>query len=109
MTTEFTLRDLEARVRERALSDDPSSYTAKLAARGMPKVAQKLGEEAVETVIAALQESDAALTGEAADLLYHLMVLLHLRGIPLAAVEAELARRTALTGLEEKAARGAQT
>ncbi len=109
MTTDFTLRDLEARVRERASSADPSSYTARLAARGMPKVAQKLGEEAVETVIAALGEGNEALTGEAADLLYHLMVLLHLRGIPLAAVEAELARRTARTGLEEKAARGAAT
>lgn len=109
MNTDFTLRDLEARVRERASSGDTASYTAKLVSRGMPKVAQKLGEEAVETVIAALGEGDEALTGEAADLLYHLMVLLHLRGIPLAAVEAELARRTARTGLEEKAARGAAT
>lgn len=101
----FDLSQLEAIVAERAASDDANSYTAKLARRGIGKVAQKLGEEAVETVIAALSEDEAALKGEAADLLYHLLVLLHLRGLPLADVMAELQSRTARTGLEEKAAR----
>jgi phosphoribosyl-ATP pyrophosphohydrolase len=101
----FDLSDLETLVSQRATSGDPASYTAKLAARGLPKAAQKLGEEAVETVIAALGEDQAALTGEAADLLYHLMVVLHLRGVPLADILAELERRTRQTGLEEKAAR----
>ena len=102
----FTLTDLETIVAARARSDDPTSYTAKLAARGVAKAAQKLGEEGVETVIAALTEDDKALTGEAADLLYHLLVVLHLRGVPLSAVMAELETRTAQTGLQEKAARG---
>jgi phosphoribosyl-ATP pyrophosphohydrolase len=106
MTT-FTLADLEATVARRAASDDPKSYTAKLAAKGLPKAAKKLGEEAVETVIAALAEDDGALAGEAADLLYHLLVVLHLRGVPLADVLAELERRTVETGLEEKARRPA--
>ncbi|WP_279483162.1 phosphoribosyl-ATP diphosphatase [Aureimonas sp. SK2] len=101
----FDLSQLEAIVAERAASTDEASYTAKLARRGVPKVAQKLGEEAVETVIAALAEDEAALRGEAADLLYHLLVLLHLKGVPLADVMAELQSRTARTGLEEKAAR----
>jgi phosphoribosyl-ATP pyrophosphohydrolase len=101
----FTLADLETIVAARARSNDPSSYTAKLAARGLSKAAQKLGEEGVETVIAALTEDDAALTGEAADLLYHLLVVLHLRGLPLSCVMEELQRRTAQTGLEEKASR----
>ncbi|WP_427025027.1 phosphoribosyl-ATP diphosphatase [Aureimonas ureilytica] len=103
--TMFTLAELETIVAARARSDDPTSYTAKLAARGLPKAAQKLGEEGVETVIAAISEDDAALTGEAADLLYHLLVVLHLRGLPLASVMEELQRRTAQTGLQEKAAR----
>ncbi|WP_062226660.1 phosphoribosyl-ATP diphosphatase [Aureimonas frigidaquae] len=105
--TQFSLKDLEARVARRATAEDPASYTARLVAKGMPKVAQKLGEEAVETVIAALGQDKAALTGEIADLLYHLMVLMHLADLPLAEVEAELQRRTAQTGLEEKAQRGA--
>lgn len=101
----FDLTALEAIVAERATSGDALSYTAKLAARGLPKATQKLGEEAVETVIASLTENDAALTGEVADLLYHLLVVLHLRGVPLSAVMSELERRTAQTGLTEKAAR----
>ena len=101
----FDLSQLEAIVATRAASSDPNSYTAKLARRGLPKVAQKLGEEAVETVIAALAEDEAALKGEVADLLYHLLVLLHLKGVPLSDVMAELQARTARTGLEEKAGR----
>ncbi len=90
-----------------AEGDAASSYVAKLAARGLPKVAQKLGEEAVETVIAALGEDDAALTGEAADLMFHLAVLLRLRGLSLADVAAELGRRHGTSGIAEKAARTA--
>lgn len=101
----FTLADLERIVLERARSVDPSSYTAQLAARGLPKAAQKLGEEGVECVVAALAQDEAALCGEAADLLYHLLVVLHLRGVAVADVMAELERRTVRTGLEEKAAR----
>lgn len=103
----FTLSDLESIVARRATSGDKGSYTAKLAAKGVAKTAKKLGEEAVETVIAAISEDDAALVGESADLLYHLMVVLHLRQVPLADVLAELQRRTAETGLEEKAGRPA--
>ena len=101
----FSLSTLEAIVAARASSGDPSSYTAQLAAKGVGKAAKKLGEEAVECVIAAVSEDDAALTGEAADLLYHLTVVLHLRQVPLDAVLAELERRTAETGLAEKARR----
>ncbi|GGE07164.1 phosphoribosyl-ATP pyrophosphatase [Aureimonas endophytica] len=104
----FTLADLERIVAGRATSDDPSSYTAKLVRKGLPKTAKKLGEEAVEAVIAALTEDEAGLVGESADLLYHLLVVLHLRRVPLDAVMAELERRTAETGLEEKARRPAE-
>lgn len=82
-----------------------SSYVASLAAKGLPKVAQKLGEEAVETVIAALSEGNAALIGEAADLLFHLTLLLKMRGLGLDDVAGELARRHGISGLEEKASR----
>ncbi|WP_349358815.1 phosphoribosyl-ATP diphosphatase [Stappia sp.] len=105
--TGFTLADLERIIEARAASDDPASYTRKLMDKGVPKIAQKLGEEAVETVIAALDEDAAGLTGETADLLYHLLVLLKARNVPLDAVMAELARRTGQSGLEEKASRTA--
>jgi phosphoribosyl-ATP pyrophosphohydrolase len=101
----FTLQDLEAIVRARAVSGDASSYTAKLAARGVEKAAQKLGEEAVETVIAAVQGHNEGLISESADLLYHLLVVLKLADIPLSDVMAELEKRTRQTGLEEKASR----
>lgn len=101
----FTLQDLEAIVRARATSGDTSSYTAKLAARGMEKAAQKLGEEAVETVIAAVSGHNEGLVCESADLLYHLLVVLTLANIPLDDVMAELEKRTRQTGLEEKASR----
>ena len=103
--TDFTLETLDAIVKARGVSGDPSSYTAKLFAKGIGKAAQKLGEEAVESVIAAVSGDKAGLTGEAADLLYHLMVVLTLADVPLSAVMSELQRRTAQTGLEEKAAR----
>lgn len=101
----FTLEDLDRIVAARATSGDPTSYTAKLVARGVPRVAKKLGEEAVEAAIAAALGQKDDLRAEAADVLYHLVVLLHAAGVPLAAVMEELDRRTAMTGLEEKASR----
>ena len=100
-----TLIRLEATIAARRTADPATSYVAKLSAAGRPKIAQKLGEEAVETVIAALAGDRAALTGEAADLLFHLMVLLADAGLPLADVLAELDRRDGVSGLAEKAAR----
>ena len=101
-----TLTQLEAVVRERlAASDADASYVASLAAKGRGKIAQKLGEEATETVIAALTEDDAALTGEAADLVFHLTILLADRGLGWDAVAAELARRHGTSGHVEKANR----
>lgn len=102
---DFTLGDLALIVAKRARSGDPGSYTAKLVGEGVPRVAKKFGEEAVEAVIAGLQQDDAALIAETADVLYHLVVLLEARGVPLAAVMAELERRTAQSGLAEKASR----
>lgn len=105
---DFNLTDLAEIVAARARSGDAGSYTAKLMAAGVPRIAKKLGEEAVEAVIAGLQEDDAALVAETADVLYHLLVLLEARGIPLAAVMAELEKRTAQSGLAEKAARSSR-
>jgi phosphoribosyl-ATP pyrophosphohydrolase len=102
---DFTLQDLERRVHERAQASADVSYTRKLLDRGVTHCAKKLGEEAVETIIAAIHEDDKHLTGEAADLLYHLLVVLHARGISLAQVEAVLAERQRQSGLEEKASR----
>jgi phosphoribosyl-ATP pyrophosphohydrolase len=100
-----TLEALEATIRERRSADPAISYVAKLFAKGRPKIAQKLGEEAVETVIAAMAGDQAAVVGEAADLLFHLTVLLAELDIPLADVLAELDRREGTSGLAEKAAR----
>lgn len=104
--SEHVLDRLEALIAERARTGDATSYTAKLVAGGPKRIAKKLGEEAVEVVIAALAEDDAALAGEAADLLYHLIVLLGARGLSLADVAAVLETRLGRSGLEEKAARG---
>ena len=101
----FTLHDLEKRVRERAQASADVSYTRKLIDRGVAHCAKKLGEEAVETVIAAVEEDRERLTAEAADLIYHLLVVLAARDITLAEVEAVLAARTKQSGLEEKASR----
>jgi phosphoribosyl-ATP pyrophosphohydrolase len=101
----FTLNDLENRVKERALASAEVSYTRKLLDRGVAQCAKKLGEEAIETALAAVTEDRARLTAEAADLLYHLLVVLHARGIALAEVEAELGARTQQSGLDEKASR----
>ncbi|MEY4270643.1 MAG: hypothetical protein RLZZ58_1859 [Pseudomonadota bacterium] len=101
------LMRLEAIVRARlAGGDGAASYVASLSAKGRSAIAQKLGEEAVETVIAALTQDDAALVGEAADLAFHLTVLLAERGLGWADVAAELDRRAGTSGHDEKAARG---
>jgi phosphoribosyl-ATP pyrophosphohydrolase len=100
-----TLARLEATIAARRGADPSSSYVAKLNARGVPKIAQKLGEEAVESVIAALSGSHDDLVGEAADLLFHLMVLLGAKDVPLAEVLAELDRREGVSGIDEKASR----
>ena len=101
----FTLNDLEARVHERAAASPEQSYTRKLIDRGVAHCAKKLGEEAVETALAAVAEDREHLIAETADLLYHLFVVLEARGIRLAEVEAALGARTAYSGLDEKAAR----
>jgi phosphoribosyl-ATP pyrophosphohydrolase len=101
----FTLADLAAIVAARASSSPEESWTAKLLASGPERVARKFGEEAVEAVIAAVQGDRAALTAEAADVLFHLLVLLQSRAVPLDDVMSELERRTGLSGLAEKAAR----
>ena len=102
---EFSLADLERIIIERARSGDPDSWTAKLFARGIDKAAQKLGEEAVEAVIAAVRGDQDRLVSESADLLYHLLVMLAISGVPLSSVIAELERRTGRSGIAEKASR----
>jgi phosphoribosyl-ATP pyrophosphohydrolase len=101
----FTVHDLERRVQERAQASPDESYTRKLLDRGIAQVAKKLGEEAVETALAAVGEDRERLIAETSDLLYHLLVLLQARGVTLAEVEAALDKRTSQSGLEEKAAR----
>ena len=102
---DFSLTDLEHIVAERAKASPDESYTAKLIARGIEVSAKKLGEEAVEAVIAAVMNNREHLIAESADILYHLLVVLKAANIPLGDVMAELNRRTAQTGLAEKAAR----
>jgi phosphoribosyl-ATP pyrophosphohydrolase len=101
----FTVHDLAALVHERATASPEVSYTRKLLDRGIAQCAKKLGEEAVETVLAAVGEDRERLIAEVADLIYHLLVLLEAREIPLAEVEAALGARTHHSGLDEKAAR----
>ncbi|POO54508.1 MULTISPECIES: phosphoribosyl-ATP diphosphatase [Agrobacterium] len=103
--TSFSLSDLERIVAERASVSPDQSWTAKLVAAGQSRAAKKLGEEAVETVIAAISNDRKNLTDEAADLLYHLLVVLKIADIPLADVYAELERRTGQSGLQEKESR----
>jgi len=100
-----TLHRLETTIAARRGADPDSSYVARLNAKGLGKITQKVGEEAVETVIAALSGERADLVGEAADLLFHLMVLLGAKDVPLAEVLAELDRREGTSGIAEKAAR----
>ena len=101
----FTLGELEKRVAARAKASAAVSYTRSLLDQGIEKCAKKLGEEALETSLAAVGESRKRVTAEAADLLYHLLIVLKARGIALAEVEAELGRRTAQSGHAEKASR----
>ena len=103
--TDFTLSDLERRVAERAQASAVDSYTRALIDKGVAHCAKKLGEEAFETAIAAVQEDKGRLVSETADLLYHLMVLLRARGIAFSEVEAELQKRTAQSGHAEKSSR----
>ena len=100
-----TLDKLTATINARKDADPESSWTAKLLAKGPDKCAEKFGEEAVEAIIAAVKNDRENLTCEAADVLYHLLVMLAARDIPLSAVLAELDRREGTSGLEEKAAR----
>ncbi|HVW58145.1 MAG TPA: phosphoribosyl-ATP diphosphatase [Rhizobiaceae bacterium] len=103
--TAFTLSNLEEIIARRARSGEANSWTAKLYAAGMEKAAKKLGEEAVETVIAALGKDRQALVSESADLLYHWLVVLGIAGVPLSDIMEELSRRTAQSGIAEKASR----
>lgn len=100
-----TLTRLEQVIAARRSASPDSSYVARLNTKGIEKIAQKLGEEATEAVIAALSGSRAELVGEAADVLFHLLVLLAAKDIPLADVLAELDRRDGVSGLDEKASR----
>ncbi|CDX38357.1 Phosphoribosyl-ATP pyrophosphatase [Mesorhizobium plurifarium] len=102
---DFSLAELEQIIHQRAHSGDPDSWTAKLFAKGVDKAAQKLGEEAVETVIAAIRGDRQALVSESADLLYHWLVVLGIAGIPLDDVLKELEGRTGRSGIAEKASR----
>jgi phosphoribosyl-ATP pyrophosphohydrolase len=99
------LLQLAATIKSRRQAASDSSYTRQLLDAGPARCAKKLGEEAVETVIAALQESDEALKGEAADLLYHLLVLLEARGVAIEDVLTVLEGRVGVSGLKEKADR----
>ena len=100
-----TLTRLEHVISQRKLADPDSSYVAKLNSLGLPIMARKLGEESVEAIVAALTGNKDELVGEAADVLFHLMVLLSAKDIPLSDVMAELDRREGVSGLDEKASR----
>lgn len=102
---DFTLSDLEEIVAARAKASPDESWTAKLVAKGQEKASKKLGEEAVETVIAAMKNDRGELISESADLLFHLLVVLNIADISLEEVMAELAGRTGQSGLDEKATR----
>ena len=101
----MTLDDLEQIVAERAKASPDDSWTAKLLAKGPEKVAEKFGEEAIEAIIEAVKGDREKLTSEAADVLFHLLVMLQSRNVPLSDVMDELARRQGTSGLTEKAAR----
>lgn len=105
--TEFSLSDLEKIVARRAQASAEESWTAKLVQQGQDKASQKMGEEAVEAVIAAIKGDKSELTSEVADLLFHMLVVLHIADIPLAQVMCELEQRTGRSGIAEKAARTA--
>jgi phosphoribosyl-ATP pyrophosphohydrolase len=100
-----TLQTLEQTILQRRKADPSASYVAKLAAKGRAKIAQKVGEEAVEAVIAAMADDRQELIGESADLIFHLMMLLADLDVPFDAVLDELDRREGVSGIAEKAAR----
>jgi phosphoribosyl-ATP pyrophosphohydrolase len=100
-----TLSRLAATIAARRSADPDSSWVAKLNARGVPVIARKLGEEAIETIVAALSGSREELVGEAADTLFHLLVLLDAKGVAWDEVLAELERREGTSGIAEKASR----
>jgi len=100
-----TLQSLAATIAARKGADPETSWTAKLLSKGPEKCAEKFGEEAVEAIIEAVKGDRARLTAEAADVLYHLLVMLASRDVTLAEVEAELARREGTSGIAEKAGR----
>ncbi len=102
----MTLNDLFATIEDRKSADPESSWTAKLLAKGPEKCAEKFGEEAVEAIIEAVKGDRDRLTSEAADVLFHLLVMLASRDVTLDDVLAELERRQGQSGLAEKAARG---
>src|ERR1700755_660834 len=106
--SKFTLADLEKRVSDRANASAEESYTRKLLDKGAAQCAKKFGEEAVEAVLAVVGEDRDRVVAEAADVLYHLLVMLHARDVTLAEVEALLETRTKKSGLEEKASRPAE-
>ncbi|WP_099827418.1 phosphoribosyl-ATP diphosphatase [Oceaniglobus indicus] len=99
------LNRLAATIEKRRGADPDTSWTARLLAKGPVKCAEKFGEEAIEAIIEAVKGDTGRLTGEAADVLYHLLVMLAARGVTLSDVEAELARREGQSGIDEKAAR----
>ncbi|ETW13925.1 phosphoribosyl-ATP pyrophosphatase [Roseivivax marinus] len=101
----MTLEELERVVAARAEASPEESWTAKLLSKGPEKCAEKFGEEAVEAIIEAVKNDRARLTSEAADVLFHLLVMLRARGVPLSEVMDELARRQGTSGIAEKAAR----
>ena len=101
----MTLDDLFATIETRKNADPDSSWTAKMLAKGPDKCAEKFGEEAIEAIIEAIKDNKAALTSEAADVVYHLMVMLAARDVSWQAVVSELARRQGVSGLADKAAR----
>jgi len=99
------LHRLAATIAARASADPDSSWTAKLLAKGPEKCAEKFGEEAIDAVIEAVKGDQTRLTSEAADVIYHLLVMCAARGVTLAQIEAELDRRDGQSGLAEKASR----
>lgn len=101
----MTLEDLFASIEVRATADPEKSWTASLLAQGPEKCAEKFGEEAIEAIIEAVKDDKLRLTSEAADVLFHLLVMLKSRGVALGDVMDELARRQGQSGLSEKAAR----
>ncbi|MGQ3488809.1 phosphoribosyl-ATP diphosphatase [uncultured Roseovarius sp.] len=101
----MTLDDLEQIIAARAQADPDESWTARLLAKGPEKAAEKFGEEAIEAVIEAVRDDPERLTSEAADVLFHLLVMLHARGVRIADVMQELSRRQSQSGLQEKASR----